>query len=414
MISVTFLLAFTVAVQPVQAKPKFKVLHTFHGKDGANPVGVLIRDNAGNLYGTTGIGGTGKCQFGCGTVFKLNSAGKEIWLHSFNQPNGNTPVAGLLRDPSGNLLGTTLYGGVTNKNCGGAQGDGCGLVFGLDKTGTRETVLYKFKGGHDGLFPEALLVQDKAGNLYGTTYVGDGLGNVFKVAPDGKETVLYTFTGGSDGCGPYPGVILDADGNLYGAASGGGDAFCNNGHGVIFEVDTTGNLKVLHTFTGADGAAPDSVLLFDSAGNLYGTTVYGGNSSGCGSSGCGTVFKVSPQSGGNWSESVLYSFCSLSNCIDGAEPDRGPLVRDSAGNLYGTAYFGGDKNLCNGSCGVVFKLDTAGNETVLHPFTGGKDGAFPFAGLVTDGHGNYYGTTQAGGSACYGSNTCGVVFEVTP
>jgi uncharacterized repeat protein (TIGR03803 family) len=411
------LLASIVVPAQTQAT-KFKVLHTFHGKNGANPVGVLVRDNAGNLYGTTGIGGTGKCtQYGCGTAFKLDSAGKQVWSYSFKGGDGYTLYDGLLRDAAGNLFGTTTNGGKINNICGGVQGGGCGLVFELDKTGETERVLHKFTGDPDGYFPEALLVRDSAGNLYGTTYLGGahGLGAVFKVNETGKEKVLYSFTGGSDGCSPYPGVILDSEGNLYGVTSLGGSGFCNSGHGVVFKVGTDGNETVLHTFEGSDGDDPDSVLLFDSKGNLYGTTGYGGSSLGCGNTGCGTVFELSPQSDGTWKETVLYAFCSLSNCTDGEAPGTGPLVRDPEGNLYGTTTFGGAYRNCNGdACGVVFKLDTTGKETVLHSFTGGKDGANPFPGLVMDNDGNLYGTTQAGGAICIQSFTCGVVFKITP
>jgi uncharacterized repeat protein (TIGR03803 family) len=257
------------------------------------------------------------------------------------------------------------------------------------------------------------LVKDDAGNLYGTTYVGGNSGNgaVFKIDTAGKETVLYSFTGGSDGCSPYPGVILDSAGNLYGVATDCG-AYSAGG---IYMVDSTGKETLLYTFRGSsDGAHPDSVLLFDSGGSLYGTTAEGGNSE-CGGTGCGVVFKLSPQSGGGWSEGVLYEFCSLSNCVDGQGPGTGPLVRDSAGNLYGTTYFGGAYRNCNGdACGVVFKLDTNGKETVLHNFTGGADGANPAAGLVLDSPGNLYGTTQAGGAICIQSFTCGVVFKLAP
>jgi uncharacterized repeat protein (TIGR03803 family) len=410
---IAFLLTLTAASRLAQAR-KFKVLHTFHGgkHDGADTGGGLVRDNAGNLYGTTAYGGTGGCQYGCGTVFKLNKAGKLVWLYSFKGGNGAAPAAGLLRDARGNLFGTTLYGGITNCS------QGCGTVFKLNGTGTKEALLHKFTYEPDGYYPQSLLVEDATGSVYGTTTWGgkDDRGTVFKVDANGKETVLHNFTGGSDGCIPAPGVILDAAGNLYGAATRGGDGDCNSGQGVVFKVDTAGNETVLYTFGGLDGALPGSVLLFDSKGNLYGTTVYGGsnyNDEQC-YNGCGTVFELSPQSGGNWSEKVLYNFCSLTNCTDGEEPDTGPLVRDSKGNLYGTTYFGGDINLCNGSCGVVYKLDTAGNETVLHTFTGGSDGAFPVAGLAVDRSGNLYGTTQGGGAACLGSFTCGVVFKVAP
>ena len=415
-IFITLLLGSAIVPTQAQAR-KFRVLHTFHGKDGANPVGVLIRDTAGNLYGTTGVGGGGSCSGGggegCGTVFKLNKTGTEVWLHKFGNAGGAIPYAGVWRDSRGNLFGTTIEGG----DIGGCDPSyGCGVVFELNETGTKERALHKFTGGADGLMPEALLVEDKAGNLYGTAPLGGryGLGVVFKVAPNGRETILYNFAGGSDGCGPNPGVILDSAGNLYGVASGGGDSSCNSGHGVVFEVDPGGHETVLYTFGGGDGAIPNSVLLFDSMGNLYGTTEYGGSSSECGGLGCGTVFELSPRSGGGWSESVLYNFCSLPNCTDGERPVTGPLVRDSAGSLYGTTIFGGNPKLCNGSCGVVFKLESNGKETVLHTFTGGSDGAVPFAGLVADDQGNLYGTTQEGGAACYGSYTCGVVFKISP
>jgi uncharacterized repeat protein (TIGR03803 family) len=368
-------------------------------------------DQAGNLYGSTAAGGTGQCsQYGCGTAFKMNNHGKEVWLHSFKGGNGRSPYSGLLRDTSGNLFGTTLYGGKNDCT------DGCGTVYELDKTGEKETVLHKFTGPPDGWGPEALLAQDRAGNLYGTTYMGGtgSLGTVFKIDRTGKETVLYNFTGYSDGGYPYPGVTLDSAGNLYGVTFGGGSGFGSNGEGVVFKVDTSGNETVICTFGGGtDGAQPDSVLLFDSQGNLYGTTENGGT--GCGGTGCGVVFKLSPQSRGGWAESVLYEFCSLSDCADGEEPGGGPLVMDHAGNLYGTTYFGGAYQNCNGdACGVVFKLDKTGKETVLHSFTGGSDGAFPIAGVVMDNHGNLYGTTESGGASCYTNYTCGVVFKLTP
>jgi uncharacterized repeat protein (TIGR03803 family) len=398
------------AIIPTQAQArKFKVLHTFHGRDGAGPGGVLVLDSAGDLYGTTAGGGSGKCsQFGCGAAFKLDKAGKQVWMHSFNGANGLNPYAGLLA-ASGSLFGTTLYGGDTN--C--VPPEGCGTVFKLSKTG-KETLLHKFTGDPDGFFPEALLVEDTDGNLYGTTYVGGSSGNgaVFRIDHAGKETILYSFTGGSDGCFPYPGVILDSGGDLYGVASEGGNGFCNSGDGVVFKVDSSGRETVLHAFGGGDGANPSSVLLFDKKGNLYGTTALGGNS-GCGL-GCGVVFELTPQSGGHWSETVLYSFCSQTNCTDGETPGTGPLVRDSSGNLYGTTYFGGAYRNCNGDgCGVVFKLDSTGKETVLHSFSGGADGALPFAGLTTDSSGNLYGTTTGGGATCYTSHTCGVLFKIT-
>jgi uncharacterized repeat protein (TIGR03803 family) len=407
-IFLTLLLASIVVAAQTQAT-KFNVLHTFHGADGGSPMGVLVRDAAGNIYGTTVGGGTGKCsKLGCGTAFKLNRSGQQVWVHSFGGGDGYGPDAGLLRDAAGNLFGTTLDGGKVTKTCGGAQAGGCGVVFRLDRNGN-ETVLYKFKGTPDGDSPEALLVEDKAGNLYGTTYEGgaEGLGAVLKIDTNGKEIILHSFAGppdgGGDGALSYQGVIRDAAGDLYGVTAGGGVY----GAGVVYKV-AGGKETLLYSFTGgSDGGGPNSVLLADVNGNLYGTTQNGGSSTVC-DGGCGTVFRLSPD-GGSWTETVLYSFCSVDGCVDGERPIAGPLVRDSAGNLYGTTYFGGTND-----DGVVFKLDASGKETVLHSFTGGADGEFPYAGLVRDSSGNLYGTTQAGGARCYTSYTCGVVFKITP
>jgi uncharacterized repeat protein (TIGR03803 family) len=404
------------AIVPAQAQArKFKVLHTFHGPNGYGPGGVLVRDAAGNLFGTTEAGGTGKCgSSGCGTAFKLNKYGKQIWLHSFNGASGRGPSAGLLRDAAGNFYGTAVEGGKSNHN---ECPLGCGVVFKLGETG-RPTVLHKFTGNPDGYFPEALLVEDSAGNLFGTTILGGvhGSGTVFTVDKTGsQEIVLYDFAGAADGAAPYPGVILDAAGDLYGVTfEGGTGTACNFGCGTVFEVDMTGRKTVLHNFDGgADGAGPDSVLLFDSQGNIYGTTEAGGNGE-CGGTGCGTVFELSPQSDGSWKETVLYAFCSLSGCTDGEEPGTGPLVRDSAGNLYGTTYFGGASQNCNGvGCGAIFKLDAGGKETVLHSFTDRTDGAFPAAGLIRDAAGTLYGTASSGGDAgC--TDGCGTVFKILP
>ena len=420
-IFVTLLLASIVVPAQTQAQNyKFKVLHTFHGKDGAGPVGQLVRDQRGNLYGVAGVGGANKCgsEGGCGTVFKMNEAGKLIWQYNFNGPDGENPVAGLLFN-GGEFYGTTVYGGkINNQIC--PDGLRCGVAFKLNSVGKKETVLHKFTGPPDGYFPEALLVQDGAGNLYGTTHIGGeyGYGTVFKLNTTGIETILYNFTGGSDGCFPYAGVILDTAGNLYGVTLQGGAGFCNSGYGVVYEVDANGNETVLHTFEGSDGAYALSVLLFDSQGNLYGTTEGGGSSSACDyEGGCGTVFEVSPQKDGSWSETLLYNFCSLSGCTDGLNPGSGPLVRDASGNLYGTTDFGGTYNNCNGdSCGVVFKLDTAGQETVLHSFTGGKDGALPGRGLTMDSAGDLYGAAPVGGDLSCKADTqgCGVIFKITP
>jgi uncharacterized repeat protein (TIGR03803 family) len=404
---ITLLLASTLASAQTQAT-KFKVLHTFKGANGALPGAGLVRDGAGNLYGTTTEGGEGKCgKDGCGTAFKLDKTGKQVWLHSFGGKNGRDP-AGLLRDAAGNLYGTTVEGGDLTK----CSSLGCGMVFKLNSVGG-ENVLYKFNGDPDGFFPESRLVRDAAGNLYGTTSEGGayGFGAVFKVDQTRNETLLYSFTCQSDGCDPYPGVVLDSADNLYGVAFYGGAAFGNSGYGVVFKLTPSGDFTILHTFDSEDGANPDSTLLFDSRGNLYGTTENGGSSE-CGGTGCGVAFELSPNmNGGSWTESVLYAFCSLDNCEDGEIPD-GPLVLDAAGNLYGTTFFGG-----NDGDGIVFKLDKSGKETVLYDFTGEADGGEPVGGLVMDGLGHLYGTAELGGDrncAIEKGYGCGVVFELKP
>lgn len=371
-------LGLAVISVPAAKGQSFSVLYSFKGSpDGAAPYAGVIMDKAGNLYGTTEVGGVSN-----GTVFKLDSSGNETLLHSFtNSPDGSGPFAALIMDTAGNLYGTTYYGGVC-----------CGIVFKLD-TSSNETVLHSFTGGSDGGGPLAGLIMDAAGNLYGTTFGGGAFGNgtVFKLDPSGNETVLYSFTGGSDGSFPSAALIMDAIGNLYGTTAGGGSAgsACTLACGTVFKLDTSGNETVLHSFTGGtDGSDPTAGLIMDAAGNLYGTTFTGGLGGIY-----GTVFKL--DSSGN--ETVLHRFTGGS---DGASP-AGALVMDAAGNLYGTT---SDLNVQTaGHNGTVFKLDPSGNETVLYSFTGGSDGKYPFYGsLVMDTAGNLYGTTSGGALSATG------------
>jgi uncharacterized repeat protein (TIGR03803 family) len=342
-----------VVAMPSAKAQSLSVLYSFTGvPDGEGPLAALIMDKAGNLYGTTFVGGTFafNCvsfEFfpaGCGTVFKLDSSGSEIVLHSFaNSPgDGAIPTAALIMDKAGNLYGTTGHGGASG-NCFG----GCGTVFKLDTSGN-ETVLHSFTAG-DGAFPLAGLIMDKGGNLYGTTESGgaSGDGTVFKLDSSGKLTVLYSFTGTPDGATPQASLIMDKAGNLYGTTANGGAGTCSNGVvnlgcGTVFKLDTSGNETVLHSFMSSpgDGANPVACLIMDKKGNLYGTTNVGG------ASGVGTVFKLDPS--GN--ETVLHSFTGG----DGANPQAG-LIMDKAGNLYGTTVFGGVPN-CAATCGTVFKL----------------------------------------------------------
>ncbi|MFZ0283800.1 MAG: choice-of-anchor tandem repeat GloVer-containing protein, partial [Terriglobales bacterium] len=350
----------------------------------------LVRDGQGNLYGTTSSGGAGLfgCPQACGTVFKLDTAGNETVLHSFGETgrDGQVPYYGyLVRDGAGNLYGTTSYGGA----------HGAGTIFRVSASG--KEVVFSFSGANGG-FPFAGLVADAAGNFYGTTYVRGsgcppyGCGTVFEVTSKGKETVLHSFMGAPDGDNPFADLVLDSAGNLYGTTATGGF-----GAGTVFKLDPSGAETVLYSFTGGpDGGLPFAGLVRDSAGNLYGTTLIGGTS------GVGTVFKLDSTG----METVLYNFCSQSGCADGSQP-YASLVRDSAGNLYGTTYGGGSND-----GGTVFRLDKTGKETVLHSFcslSGCADGGFPYAGLVGDSSGNLYGTTSN-----FGAYAWGTVFEITP
>jgi uncharacterized repeat protein (TIGR03803 family) len=346
------------------------VLYSFTGwGDGANPQGELVRDSAGNLYGTTPWGGVGM-----GVVYKLDATGHQTVLYTFRgAADGGHPYAGVILDDAGNLYGTTNYGGAFQY---------FGTVFKVDVAG-QETVLYSFMAKGDGAEPTAGVIRDAAGNLYGTA------GVVFKLDTAGHETVLYTFPSGSGG-EYFSGVVRDGAGNLYGTYYSGGA----NNPGVVYKLDTTGHETVLHSFAGGrDGAAPDGGLTLDAAGNLYGTTEYGGPAN------AGVVYRVD----GTGQETILHTFAQRA---DAENPESG-LMRDAAGNFYGTTYNGGP----NGR-GTVYKVDTAGHETVLYSFTGGADGANPIGGVIRDSDGNFYGTTYAGGSVPCSAVGCGVVYKL--
>jgi uncharacterized repeat protein (TIGR03803 family) len=367
------------------------VLYSFTGApDGVYPNAGLVLDSTGNLYGTTKFGGTG-----FGTVFEVSAAGPETVLHSFTgAPDGAFPRAGLVRDSAGNLYGTTYGGGLAPSDSG--------TVFKVDPAGI-ETVLYSFRGGGDGRSPKAGLIRDAAGNLYGTTSRGGAGGTIFKLDPSDTETVLYRFAGPPDGADSSAGLVRDAAGNLYGTAGGGASVACFGGCGMVFKLDTAGTETALYSFNGGeegpDGAFPLGSLVMDSAGNVYGTTEIGGTH------GAGTVFAVSPAG----IETVLYNF---TRGADGGVPVAG-LVRDEAGNLYGTTSGGGAHGV-----GTVFKLSPSGAETVLYSFAGAPDGASPEAGLVRDKAGNFYGTTYHGGTGkCRHIGVglgCGTVFRLSP
>jgi len=365
---------------------KEKVIYSFAGgTDGESPVAGVVRDSSGNFYGTTNTGGADSA----GTVFKLSKTGVETVLYTFTGgTDGYLPYAGVILDKSGILYGTTAFGGAFN----------AGTIYEVNTVTSQETVLHSFVAGSttDGSLPYAGLIEDAKGNLYGTTLEGgdisceegEGCGVVFKFdAMTGKETVLYTFTGNPDGERPEASLIRDAEGNLYGTTSAGGPADA----GTVFEViAATRTESVLYSFTGGnDGKRPVANLARDTAGNLYGTTYMGGSAL------SGTVFKVDTSN----QETVLYNF---TGGADGQYPFAGVII-DSQGNLYGTTIFGGTS-----SDGVAFELDTAGAETVLHTFNG-SNGQYPVAILLPDGKGDFYSTTELGGT-----HGMGTVFKLTP
>jgi len=407
----TLLLCF-LAAHPAQAAT-FKVLYSFQAQsDGDGPSSGVIRDAAGNLYGTTYAGGA----FGYGTVFKIDKHGNETVLYSFSGgTDGENPAGGLVRDADGNLYGTTSSGG--KPDCG--FGFTCGTVYKVDGHGN-ETVLYRFGGLPDGHSANAGLILDEAGNLYGTTQAGGdngcnpgyGCGIVFKIDPQGRETILHAFTGtrNVDGAFPHAGLVADASGNLYGTTTLGGAPTCiteqfrglllpespeydTGGCGTVFKINTRGKETILHRFSNYDGgASPAYPLIFDSAGNMY-STANGGNGYN------GIVFRLNH----HLREKVLYNF----SYHDG-NPFAG-LVQDATGNFYGVTVEGDTHYE-----GTVFKLDTSGKYTILYSFSGYSDGGFPSGTLVIDQKGNLYGTARDGGTRDCGDYGCGVVFKITP
>jgi uncharacterized repeat protein (TIGR03803 family) len=360
------------------------------------------------------------------TLTSYVSAQTVTSIYSFHgRENGSDPVSGLISDSSGNLYGLTFSGGGST-NC--LFGSSCGTVYELsysDGTYT-ESVIHSFTGGpEDGASPQGpSLSFGPDGDLYGTTYGGGfesclgGCGTVYRLIPSNgtpngtpngtwTEEVLYRFTGGDDGALPFGGVIFDKQGNLYGTASAGGA----NLAGTVFELQPTSTgftETTVYTFGGGNYglASPGGTLVQDADGNFYGEAQDGGTHYG------GGIFKLEPSASG-FTERPLYAFCALANCADGATPYGGLFLQ--RGRLYGMANSGGDRN-CYGEdafCGLVFELTPTASglwqESVLHTFTGGADGAVPFDGPVLDDLGDLYGTTYFGGA--YG---VGNVFRLAP
>ncbi len=332
------------------------IVHAFQGgADGAGPMAGLIIDSSGNLYGATMFGGNPNCLYndkhqGCGAVFKITPDGAETILYAFaGGKDGSEPHASLAMDQAGDLFGTTTVGGgagkTGSKRC--RQTAGCGTVFEISANGT-ETVLHAFRGGKDGYSPYGNVVLDSSGNLFGATEAGGryGCGAIYEIPRGGSETVLYRFKCGADGEGPG-GLALDRAGDLFGATQTGGGGTC--GCGTIFKITPRGHKKILYAFQGgSDGEEPPyAPPVLDADGNLYGATLFGGGDS-CSPDGCGVVFKL----GKNNEETVLHAF----NESEGSYPWGGVIV-DGAGDVFGAAYSGADD--CDGNdqgCGLVFEL----------------------------------------------------------
>jgi uncharacterized repeat protein (TIGR03803 family) len=332
---------------PSVSAQTFSMLYAFTGKsDGASPRAGLVADSAGNLYGTTYEGGDlSACnKLGCGVVFKLSASGSYSVLHTFPE----------------NLL--------------------------------------------DGLGPYAALALTAAGTYMGTATGGgaENNGAIFTIDTTGNEKLVHSFAL-LDGQTPEAGLTRGSGGNFYGTATAGGgirNSFCDQNCGVVFKTRASGALTVLHDFAGgSDGITPQAGVAVDAVGNVYGTTITGGTGP-CtfGGPGCGIVYKIDPAG----AETILHTFV----LTDGATP-LGQLVLDSAGNLYGTTYSGGEFNF-----GEVYKIDSSGNFLILYNFTGGADGSQPSAGVVLDNANNIYGTTSGGGTKSICAFGCGVVFRM--
>jgi uncharacterized repeat protein (TIGR03803 family) len=407
LVSVVMNVAWATGQRAIHSGPalvRFRVLYKFKGgDDGATPYDRLIHDSHNTLYGTTASGGANDT----GTVFKLSRSSKsgdwtEQVLYSFGSSSsgdGYAPFSKLILDRSGNLFGTTFYGGSFHG----------GTVFRLDSNGV-ETVLYSFTGGSDGGSPYGGLTWDKNGNLYGVTAFGanfnsqcyHGCGTVFELSPDGKGgwtfLTLHSFDG-SDGCYSYTDLNIDSSGILWGTTTECG----TDGYGVVFNLVPSGNgwtYHVIHNFNGVDGWSPTTGrLVFGERGQVFGATWFGGNYS-------GNAFSLAPTGNGAYKMVNLHNF---GQGKDGSYPNCDLRFRKS-GLLYGASSGGG----ANGD-GTVFELlHRAGGwqESVLHSFSG-SDGSGPRSGPITGNDENHlFGVTTAGGAgSCRGG--CGVVYEIT-
>jgi uncharacterized repeat protein (TIGR03803 family) len=406
------------------ASGKEKIIYSFTGgADGGFPLSDLTLDGEGNLYGTTSQGGSGCGSVGCGTVFELKrtqDGWKEEVLYHFTDSSGTAPLAGVIFDKAGNLYGTTEFGPT-----------GDGSVFELSKNSRgewTERTIYSFDRSV-GAYPQADLVFDNQGNLYGTTLQGgtgtclsnSGCGSVFELTPqpDGSwaETTIHLFTDAKgDGGMPSSGVVLDNAGNVYGMTQYGGNGLCESssegfgymyGCGVVYEFtphsDGSWSETIVYNFVrgGGFGVFPSGELFLGAANHLFGVTADGGD-------GIGAVFELEDTKKRGWQQSEAHIFYAG---VDGVNP-TGRLVADANGDLFGVTVRGSSTNV-----GIVFEVqrsDDGWKENIIHSFAKAPDGASPAAGLVLDSSGHLYGTTQYGGTGTACRYGCGTVYEVMP
>jgi uncharacterized repeat protein (TIGR03803 family) len=421
-----------------------KVLYSFQGgSDGLTPEGGVVFDSAGNLYGATYEGGSTCPSPGCGIIFQLSPSGgtwTETVLYGFNGTNGSYPVGSVIVDTSGNLYGTTSIGGSGTCYLLGFN-VGCGVVYELSPPAQQSgawtyTTLYNFQGGNDGLFPLGSLVFDKKGNLYGATqfgggkgttcntYYGGNCGTVFELRPPKQkggawtEKVLYSFAGGTkgkrfgDGANPQGNLVFDSQGAIYGTTFYGGDeaGTCDGGSGgtgcgTVFKLipptkkGGAWTEEQLYLFQGgSDSTHPAAGVVLRGKRYVCGVTV-------------STAFRLTPPSkkSSQWKETTIYTFSG-----NGVDPDS-PVVFDSKGNLYGTTLNSGGTY-----SGTVYRLKPprrkgeAWTYSLLYGFAGPPDGAQPPSGPIFDKSGNLYGTTKLGGAGTACRFGCGTVFEVSP
>ncbi len=378
----TVLVSAFITTQSAQAQT-YTPLHSFDysGGVGFRSYAGLVQATNGDLYGTTWVGGANDY----GTVFKITTGGTLTTLHSFDNTDGANPDAGLIQATNGDFYGTTPGGGT----------NGEGTVFRITASGTL-TTLYNFcsqTNCTDGESPREGLVQATNGAFYGTTIFGGAYdsGTVFKITASGALTTLYSFCGCGDGAYPAAVLIQAANGDFYGTTSSGG----TDGDGTVFKMTAAGTLTTLHSFGVTDGANPDAGLTQATNGDFYGTTPGGG------ANGDGTVFRITASG----TLTTLHSFFNT----DGANPYAG-LVEATDGNFYGTTELGGAN-----AYGTIFKVTPSGKLTTLYSFcqqSSCTDGAEPYAGLVQDTNGTFYGTTYQGASTdCY--DGCGTVFSLS-